>query len=486
MSHIHDLTDDLLKDELKLSNYEYFFKYLNTYRIEKEQLDNRKFNVFVLVEKKYIDKFYLKDYSKYYVESFKPEGKFTERIHFFLSEGNKDQFIKNFNKIQLYGYKKDIDNINEQYLGHIVKKPIKNHDGLFLIGRTNLKPYPKDVPNKIKTYRRFITYSNKFSLFGIDLNIRTLPFHQQDIAVGACASAALWVTQFAIKNFHSIPIRSLAEITERGKFWYDLPTYPNEGLKIDELCKYITDIGLPFHIIEIEELYDNHLEKHGKRDASKYISSLIENVITAYLPARIPIICLLHLQNEIRGKYLNKIIIDDYHAAVISGYREENNRVSELYLHDDQIGPYCKTKTLKPMIYLDNKWNEKYNKIIISAFLIPIDPLIKLSFTNIFKNSKKITEELKKNKYNDYWIYLSHISKYKSKLLPMTVKNCMIYDSDNNKLDLKKSNKEGFLLSSFPKYIWIIRFFDNNDAKQVDVILDSTSTLWQELARIYY
>jgi hypothetical protein len=488
---IYDFSKELLKDTLKISNSEYFFEYFEGYRKEKIQSDKKYENwkIIVVVEEDYVDKFYLKDYSEYYVEGFCKENKYATRIHFFLSEHNKNEFEENLLHILSTGIKDDIDQLNEKYLGHIVKKPIKDLDEkYFLIGRTNLKPYMKIIPEKSNTYRRFITCKNEFSLFGVDLNVETLPFHQQDVAVGACASAALWMTQFAINNFHSIPIRSLAEITGKGKFWYALPTYPNEGLKIDEICKYITEIGLPFHIIEVEEMYKMYSKIYDEQSASDYIDKLIEDAINAYIPGKFPLISVLHLEKIRKSSIFRKDVIEDgHHAVVITGYREENGRLAELYLHDDQIGPYCRTKIDYPMIFLENDWKKKYDRIIMSVLLIPIDPMIKMSFTRIFQfYLDKIKDELIKNKYLDYWFFLKHISSYKQKLLKENVKESIFYRYEDGNIIEENPSKELLLQKNFPKYVWVIRFFGSNNKVEKDIILDSTTIFWRPIARISY
>jgi hypothetical protein len=484
---VKDFNPDLLKNHLKISNYDYFFKYFSKYKKEYEQIHNKKLRIISLIENEYIDKFYLKDYSKYYAEGFFSEEKNAKRAHFFLTNFNRSQFQDLFLNILNNGSKEKLNIFKQQeYLGHIVIKPIENEEGYYLVGRTNLKHYLKRVPNKKDFYRRFITNTNIISLFGIDLEIESLPFHQQDIAVGACASAGLWVTQFAISNFDSIPIRSLAEISERAKISYDLPTYPNEGLQLDELGKYITDLGLPYHVIEVEDLYTKYLENYGKKNSTKYINQVIEENILAYTTAKFPILCLLHLVKIVKKVRKKEITDDYYHVAVISGYREEHTKLKEIYLHDDQIGPYCQTKFLDPMIYLKNNWNKDYDKQIISTLLIPVDPLIKMSHTRILEGyNEKIEKELITNKFDDYWIFLSHISKYKKNLLKETIINCTYSSQKGKKNNPTLMTKEEFLQKNFPKYVWIIRFYKGkNEAK--DIVLDSTTTMWNKIGEIFY
>jgi hypothetical protein len=61
--------------------------------------------------------------------------------------------------------------------------------------------------------------------------------------------------------------------------------------------------------------------------------------LKAYINASIPLIALLELKKK------EKV---SWHAVVISGYRrDEKRKVKELYVHDDQIGPYSSVKPVK-------------------------------------------------------------------------------------------------------------------------------------------
>jgi|ADurb_Oil_03_Slu_FD_contig_31_3324237_length_899_multi_3_in_0_out_0_1 hypothetical protein len=145
----------------------------------------------VLFEERYIDKDFLIDYSNYYARSFKDYSKFTNRLHFF-SEPFSDEEIKNLIET---GNANTYEKLSESYLGFIVLKPIDDCNGCRLIGRTILKTYPTlDGDDS----RFFITVKNQVSLFGMPLEIESLPFQTQDGGAGACASTACWVCQYPL------------------------------------------------------------------------------------------------------------------------------------------------------------------------------------------------------------------------------------------------------------------------------------------------
>jgi hypothetical protein len=79
-------------------------------------------NITIVKENDYIDKFYLRDYSRYYAESFSKLHNRSERLHFFSGDFDEEEF-KNILKTgltdDLNGEKRKYD-----YLGHLTLKPV--------------------------------------------------------------------------------------------------------------------------------------------------------------------------------------------------------------------------------------------------------------------------------------------------------------------------------------------------------------------------
>ena len=165
---------ETLESELRLSEADYFYSYLELLRRELSQKvgkRNDEYKIIIVVENEYVDKYHLRDYSKYYAESFSREGRFTKRMHFFLSNLTKEKFeeklledLSNYNKNNI---KKIRDSYQASYLGYTIRKPIQNDEGYYLIGRTNLRPYLKELPNN--AHRNYLVCQNECSLFGIRL-----------------------------------------------------------------------------------------------------------------------------------------------------------------------------------------------------------------------------------------------------------------------------------------------------------------------------
>ena len=196
-----------------------------------------------IAEEEYIDKDYMIDFQKFYVRSFEKIGKFTRRFHFF----NKDFEEKDFLKALKSNDKEVIDMLIEHYLGFTVVKPLEGADRNRIIRRTLLKTYSKEVDGD---KRIFIKGKYSASLFGIRLEIESLPFQVQDQGVSACATIALWSAIQPLADIFGIRRDSPAEITE---FATSIPTYsrkfPSSGLGIEQMINYIWLLGLDTEVI---------------------------------------------------------------------------------------------------------------------------------------------------------------------------------------------------------------------------------------------
>src|SRR5690606_8235085 len=128
----------------------------------------------------------LEEYSAYYFSSLRNGGPTTTRIHFFSND---------FDRATLSGWiqaaaaepakRHEIQELLDQaYLGFMTVRPIPSAP----IGRTILRPY-EDKPT-----RSYIPSEggHPVHLLGLELNARGLPFQQQEQAVGACATTAVW------------------------------------------------------------------------------------------------------------------------------------------------------------------------------------------------------------------------------------------------------------------------------------------------------
>jgi len=409
------------------------------------------FNVkYFLKEEKYVDKDYMIDYSKFYARSFENYSKFTNRIHFFtgdISNNDINLLLERFDK-KLY------TKIFDSYLGFVVVKPVKNSRDHKLIGRTILRTYNKNVEENPNERRVMIKPKNIVNLFGIRLEVESLPFQTQDRAVGACATTACWISLNQLADLFETPKSSLAEITEKSiSFPSESRNFPSTGLNYLQIKNYYNSIGLDSEFI-IPYLIFNYPRLR------KLSENLVGDIIKAYIKEyNLPIFAGL----EIKPKNGNPL----YHAVIISGYRHEKGEVKKLYIHDDQIGPYSRVTSRDNFFSWIDAWlsNPKFTSITIDKFVIPIYPKIRLTFKNIYlvyllKYKEKLQEKIKSegiNPESKYELFLTDVKKYKKFLLDKPI--------------LEKTEK---LKKPFPRFLWIIRLEAEN-AIYYDYIYDATA-----------
>ncbi|MCX9011203.1 MAG: hypothetical protein OIN66_08785 [Candidatus Methanoperedens sp.] len=416
---------------------EYLFKYLN----------NLKAKTYI-IENKYIDKDYLIDFSNFYSRSFDIDEKFTTRLHFF-SPFFSDKDLKRL----LIDYdEKILEKLNSTYLGFVVIKPIHDSNGCPIIGRTVLKTYPLKDKGEC---RYFVTGLHNLSFFGIPLKIKALPFQTQDKAVGACATAACWIASHPLNDLFGIPKHSPFEVTEKSVVFPSLErNYPSEGLSLYQMKNYFNSIGLETEFIDVRNIH-----KYQDYTAD---DDIVTDVVRAYTKIKLPIIATLRLTGENNSAF---------HAAVISGYRHKHGTLKELYVHDDQIGPYSKVIPIGKFTEWDNEWvkNGEFSHLYVDHLIVPIYPKIRLSFARIYNIF------LKKHKRNAEQFESTHGTKFTTTLYLMEVRK---YKEFIWKHPCK--DKEEVLTEHFPRFLWVIRY-TYHGGLIMDYVYDGTSVFPKEL-----
>jgi hypothetical protein len=391
----------------------------------------------MIIEKNYIDKDYLVDFQRFYVRSFDHIEKLTTRVHFFRAEISKRQFTRLLTKNKLFTKQED-------YLGFSVIKPIKDEAGNPRIGRTLLRTYPK---RKDSEHSRFyISQTNPISLFGSSLNVESVPFQAQDKGVSACATIALWTTLQSLINEYKLKSYSPAEITEIATaFPSQFRMFPQGGLTIGQMINCIRTTGLDVEIV------------------NQPTNEIITTAVKAYTYAGIPIIANLVLTSY---PFLEGRPQLDYHAVVIVGYQcDANGKITELYVHDDNIGPF---KRVKPVSDDFAFWSNSDNgstyidveEIKLSRFLIPIYHKVRLSFISIYPEFAFRKSEIDSSKYN-LDLLLITVQKYKKELS-----------------DQKINNKAKILTTNMPRFLWIERTTTKDGRRVQDDIFDGTANIF--------
>jgi hypothetical protein len=418
----------------------------------------------IVIETNYTDKDYLIDFSKFYSRSFNINEKHTTRVHFFDHIFSNDEFLN----ILKTGDLEKIKTLNEHYLGFSVVKPIKDQNQDYLIGRTLLKTYEK---HEGEYERKYLKSEQEALLFGINLKIESLPYQTQDSAVGGCATIACWTVLQHLSQKFEMEKASPYEVTEKS---VHIPTigrnFPSHGLTMEQMKSFFDETGLETEFILPHVIAENKFYDH-QRDC------FVEDAVKAYLELDIPVLIGIGLKANFERRTFTRKLIDrirrkkigincSYHAVVVTGYKSLNKKIVELYLHDDGIGPYCKTFPVKNFSSWKNDWldNRGFSAVYINTILVPLYPKIRLPFKEIyveFLSQKRYFESLNLSKNIDPSIYcaelfLMDVRHYKQQL---------ISESFNNKIEI--------MVRQFPRFLWVLRH--NYCSKPYyDFILDAT------------
>ena len=281
----------------------------------------------VVVEENYVDRDYLEDFSAYYVKCFHEYKRYCKRLHFFSKFSEKPFTKDDIESLLQTGEKGEFSQkLGDSYVGFIVIRPLPNA----IFGRACLKPYPSENRRKFP-----VKSINKINLFGLGLEVETLPFQEQDNVTAACATSALWSAFHATREMFHHKLLSPVEITQVATIKMPLGqrVFPNHGLTIEQMVRAVNAVGLDPHVVTIDS----------------YIN--LKSHIYAYAIAGIPAILVLNLFKIIGGESIG------LHAVTVTGYSlpdeisksfKENGlnlvaeKMTKLYVHDDQVGPYAR------------------------------------------------------------------------------------------------------------------------------------------------
>lgn len=418
----------------------------------------------LVIEKPYVDRHYLEEYSAYYFSSLRNGGSTTTRIHFFNDE---------FDRAKLVGWVQqaaaDSDKLREiqeqldrAYLGFMTVRPIPSAP----IGRTILRPY-EDKPT-----RSYIPSEggHPVHLLGFELKARGLPFQQQEQAVGACATTAVWSAMSRVVRADGGRAPTPYSVTQAATRHYlrDRALPAVSGLEVAQLTAAVREFGYAPYVLK-------PANEHGTFALS----------LKCYLRSGIPAVLVLE---DGRG---------EYHAVTASGYRlgddEEHaadikvvfpdeggelssKGISRIYVHDDRFGPYVRMQLKPPPDPDSDTVLERVGPATgdpaagaggkVCYALFPLYPKLRLSGRDLIGLGldmlpvvRSVLTEAERAVLN-VEVFFTHGGRYQSRLLASGLED--------------PTRVERFLSgTSLSRYVGIVRF-QLDDGALVDIICDTT------------
>lgn len=285
----------------------------------------------LLIEEDYVDRHFLHEFVAYYATMLERPTAHCTRIHVFTEEVSEtaiDGWIG-----CLATERAELQRqLAERYLGYIVVRPLP----FAPVGRTLLRPYPKDGMGRC--YEPASTVHHVHFL-GLDLAIRVLPFQQQDQAVGACATTALWVSLSRVMKADGHRAVLPKDVTEAAtRHVVNGRAIPAvAGLSDEQVDSAVRAFG-----------YEPYRFSAEARDSW----SLFQLALKCYVTSGIPVLLRVHADGA-----------SGCHALVVAGFREfadpmrqeevkglvrmSYRPIERLYVHDDRLGPYARMALLK-------------------------------------------------------------------------------------------------------------------------------------------
>jgi hypothetical protein len=432
----------------------------------------------VVVERYYIDRDFIADFSAFYSTSLYSYPNWCQRIHFFSIE--KREVRRRLRDLARLGaddearggvaYQRACEAFSEEaYMGFSVIKPLQGSP----VGRTVLRHYKEDAGQGL--LRKFnCTRHYKTNLLGIELTVCGLVFQQQDVGVSACATTAVWSSLSKTKDFEDISTPTPAQITKLAS-QYLLPfgrSMPSEGLSVGQMCQAIQANRVSPNLIRVDTLNNGRGYIHSAVLSGFAPILVLENVSNSGAFHAVTVAGM-----KIRAKHRPTIIegwIDDEAGDVVS-----------IYVHDDRSSPYFRAdfpKSGKQPILSFRIENDAGDVGFIERWqlrhvLVPIHDKIRLSFSSL----REITVEVFKIVQACSEAYASLISpidvgkvRFRNAILrgPIYVQH-LFYGKQRIRELARDAFNKTILLS---RYVGVARL-SGDSFGSVDVLFDTTSTL---------
>lgn len=426
-----------------------FLGYLNTYLQKWANITPSKNNgyfcgISMLTENEYVDYSYIDDYSNFYSKSHSNYEKKCMRIHFFQASSEEVEKFYSFNEAVC-------NELKEQYLGFIVFRPIPE----YYVARACLRKW-----NVTDEEHLLLSRKVKSSILGVDFELDTIPFMEQDHETSVCATSALW-TFFLANDFYKSSIGispfSITNIAlSKNQVCNDDSLAP--GFTVEMICSCIREKGLSPLVI----------------DATNNTNNSILKLIHIFLKSDYPVILGLQV-------YTKKEDMSDFtkslgaHAVTVVGDKISE---SEVYIHDDRIGFYARLKLEED--YWKLEYTDSASKVIdkpedefykITDFITGVYQKIRLPVSYIQKFCEKLKDDLCKYVWKINPRYESFIQD--ADYEPYIIDSSKLKEQVRENYNTYKNNVSDFLYMPLPRFCWIVQI-NYNDTECVSFVFDAT------------
>lgn len=288
----------------------------------------------LVVEHPYTDRHYLEEYQRYYASSLRAPPARTTRVHVFAIALDDDTLIE-LNRRSATGADARAEvqqKLQRAYRGFIVLRPLAAAP----IGRTVLAPFSGIESRVFRCARAHYSH-----LLGLELEVESVPFQQQETAVGACATTAIWSalasasratgqrgpTPYAITEGATRHVATDRQLPAQG------------GLELSQVVSSVRSQGFAPYVMKAADNYE-----------------VFTHSLKCFLSSGIPVVLLVYDED-----------FNGYHAMTAVGYRRSDEEhlspplaysegpaelttagLSRIYVHEDRLGPYARMSLSAP------------------------------------------------------------------------------------------------------------------------------------------
>jgi hypothetical protein len=342
----------------------------------------------VVIENHYIDRHYLDEFAFYYCRSLSPPPNHVQRFHVFNAAFDDSDLRRRMKEIAKGGPSIQGGAIEDAYRGFVSIRPI----AAVPVGRTILARLDDGNHRDL-----WATGTHEVHLANLKLKVDGLAFQQQDLAVGACATAALWSALSRVTRMEHMRAPTPAEVSEaagRHLLAGGRVVPAAGGLTVQQLCESVRSCGFAPEYVRAER------------------NEIFVATLHAYLRSGIPAV--LHLRRRDDGQevghavaavgFLTRSVADPLLDSTV-GLRSA--RIDKLYVHDDRLGPYARAflkampasaawrESLVLRIEVDRgRQSSPIEDWAIVAAVVPVYPKIRLSVRNLLSLAEATAKPL--------------------------------------------------------------------------------------------
>lgn len=342
----------------------------------------------LVIEHHYVDRHFIEEYSSYYASCLRPPKHYATRIHAFALEFTREQLLAWVTDAASGASACDEieSKLQDAYRGFIVIRPLPSAP----IGRTLLSTFTGEATRCFETLQRSTVH-----LLGFELIVDSVPFQQQDGAVGACATTAAWSALTAVARATG----------HRGPTPFQITSAANRHI--------LTDRSLPAHGGLDQQQLLSAIRAHGfepyvLRAANEF--QAFSHSVKCYLASGMPVVLLLVEEDGAGGTAEHPLTTTaGHHALTAVGYRSPENDINctfevketestslvtsgfaRVYVHEDRLGPYarmewlapaegCDTPRLRHLRFADSHYGYASKPMSIHSGIVPLYPKLRLT-----------------------------------------------------------------------------------------------------------